>query len=258
MIRWLYFIYKMNSTPITKKLDMFLKTNRIPNTIFYGSSLSEKDTVLMNFLKEIYVTEKCVRENVMFVNCAHGKGIKFIRDEIKFFAKTISQPGISFKSIVLLNAEHLTIDAQSALRRCIEQFSNNTRFFIVIEKKNNLLNPILSRFCEIYVPETPLEKSTRNIEINRHLEMYACNKEKSTYADMISTVAELYGLAFCCKDIVNWIQSRNEWSELEKAHIGMCFSKIKSEYRCEKLLMLLILSISCFDPSIDLKKMSFM
>ncbi len=40
-----------------------------------------------------------------------------------------------------------------ALRRCIEQFSMNTRFFLIVENKQKLLNPILSRFCEIYFHE---------------------------------------------------------------------------------------------------------
>ena len=91
----------------------------------------------------------------MFVNCAHGKGIKFIRDELKQFAKTNIQfdDNNLFKSIVMYNADELTIDAQSALRRCIELFSHTTRFFIVVENKHKLLKPILSRFCEIYVPD---------------------------------------------------------------------------------------------------------
>ena len=88
----------------------------------------------------------------MIVNCSHGKGIRFIRDELKMFAKTNMNQNIQFKSIILLNADSLTNDAQSALRRCIEQFSNTTRFFIVIEHKERLLNPILSRFCSIYIP----------------------------------------------------------------------------------------------------------
>ena len=73
----------------------------------------------------------------MIVNCAHGKGIKFIREELKFFARTNIhlQEGSIFKSIILLNADKLTIDAQSALRRCIELFSHSTRFFIVIDDK---------------------------------------------------------------------------------------------------------------------------
>ena len=88
----------------------------------------------------------------MFVNCAHGKGISFIRDELKFFAKTnIHKTNELIKSIILLNADMLTTDAQSALRRCIEKFSHTTRFFIVIENENGLLKPILSRFCNFYV-----------------------------------------------------------------------------------------------------------
>ena len=107
----------------------------------------------------------------MFVNCAHGKGIKFIREELKFFAKTNVhfKSGIWFKIIVLINADYLTVDAQSALRRCIEQFSNNTRFFIVIENKNKLLTPVVSRFCEIYIPlvienGNPVNLHTKKIE----------------------------------------------------------------------------------------------
>ena len=47
----------------------------------------------------------------------------------------------------LKHADKLTIDAQSALRRCIELFSHTTRFFIIVEDKNKLLKPIISRFC---------------------------------------------------------------------------------------------------------------
>ena len=82
-----------------------------------------------------------------------GKGIKFIREELKFFAKSHInfKDGNLFKSIILSNADKLTIDAQSALRRCIELFSHTTRFFIIVEDKYKLLKPILSRFAEIYV-----------------------------------------------------------------------------------------------------------
>ena len=84
------------------------------------------------------------------MDCARGKGIKFIRDELKFFAKTnihYSENKHLFKSIILYNADKLTIDAQSALRRCIELFSHTTRFILVVEDKFKLLNPIISRFC---------------------------------------------------------------------------------------------------------------
>ena len=84
-----------------------------------------------------------IKSFVMYVNCSHGKGIKFIREDLKFFAKTHinSNGGNTFKSVVLLNADKLTLDAQSALRRCIELFSHNTRFFIIVEDKYKFVTP---------------------------------------------------------------------------------------------------------------------
>jgi hypothetical protein len=151
---------------ITTKLDYFYKTNKIPNIIIYGSNGTGKKTILSNFINKIYQNDKHkIKSNVMIVNCAHGKGIKFIREDLKLFAKTNIQSnnGVLFKSIVLLNADFLTIDAQSALRRCIELFSHTTRFFIVIENKNKLLNPILSRFCTIYVPDFIIDGNITNL-----------------------------------------------------------------------------------------------
>jgi len=155
---------------IHKKLDYFLQKNKVPHIIFHGPSGSGKKTIVFQFIHKIYNYDAHkIKMNVMFVNCAHGKGIKFIREELKFFAKTNvhilssssqnGEPkpeggtGVFFKTIILLNADFLTSDAQSALRRCIELFSYNTRFIIVVENKYKLLYPILSRFCEIYVPE---------------------------------------------------------------------------------------------------------
>jgi replication factor C small subunit len=129
---------------IKEKLSCFIEQNKIPHILFHGPSGSGKRTLVYNFVSEIYNNNKQLIKNyTMFADCAHGKGIKFIRDELKFFAKTnINIQGAGhFKTIVLTNADKLTADAQSALRRCIELFSHNTRFFIIVENKYNLLKP---------------------------------------------------------------------------------------------------------------------
>ena len=141
-------------TAIIDKLNSFIAQNKIPNIIFHGPSGSGKRTIVYNFVDAIYNNDKqIIKTYTMFADCAHGKGIKFIRDELKFFAKTnINIQGSGyFKTIVLTNADKLTTDAQSALRRCIELFSHNTRFFIIVEHKYNLLKPILSRLCDIFI-----------------------------------------------------------------------------------------------------------
>ena len=150
---------------INKRLDAFIKNNNIPHIIFHGPSGGGKRTLIHSFINKIYDNNKDIKqEYVMRVDCAHGKGIKFIREELKFFAKSnIHNKKKLFKSIILYNADNLTIDAQSALRRCIEKFSHTTRFFIIIENKELLLTPILSRFCNIYIPLTTFNKKDTNL-----------------------------------------------------------------------------------------------
>jgi len=152
---------------IHTKLKYFHENHKIPNLLFHGPGGSGKKTILNQFIQLIYDNDKDkIKKFVMYVNCAHGKGIKFIRDELKFFSKMhiCSNGGNNFKSIILLNGDKLTIDAQSALRRCIELFNHTTRFFIVVEDKYKLLKPILSRFCEIYIPE-PTNHREKTIQL---------------------------------------------------------------------------------------------
>ncbi len=152
-------------TDIKDKLKTFIKLKRIPNIIFHGENGSGKKTILKYFLDSIYEGVPDYKQYIMLVNCSQGKGIKFIREELKFFAKTNihNLSGSIFKSIILLNAEKLTIDAQSALRRCIELFTNYTRFFIVIEDKALLIKPILSRFCSMYIPRPIIHNKIKNL-----------------------------------------------------------------------------------------------
>ena len=135
---------------IKKKLNFFIE-NKIPNILFHGPCGSERTSVY-NFVDKIYTNKELKQNYVLFVNCAQGKG-RFIREDLKFFKTHINfANGNLFKTIILSNADKLTIDAQSALRRCIEQFSHTTRFIIIVEDKYKLLKPILSRFKYVALP----------------------------------------------------------------------------------------------------------
>ena len=244
-------------TKIYQKLDYFYDTNKIPHLLFHGASGSGKRTTVHYFLNKIYQGDhKKMKSNVMHVNCAHGKGIKFIREELKFFAKSNiqSNTGVLFKTIVLLNADNLTIDAQSALRRCIELFSSNTRFFIIVENKNKLLNPILSRFCEIYVPEYIENDKIINLHqlsiknqfnlieqndsyINEKMRMFIkCDKKLHYHA--VDLAVEFYENGISCIDILRWVENTELLSIEIKSTTFIHFDEIKFEYRSEKLLML--------------------
>lgn len=260
---------------IISKLDYFYKQNKIPHIIFHGNSGSGKRTIVDQFLHKIYQNDKQkIKTNIMVVNCAQGKGIKFIREELKFFAKTNIQSnnGVIFKTIVLINAEYLTIDAQSALRRCIELFSYNTRFFIIVENKNKLLNPILSRFCEIYVPEYVENGEIKNLHeysINRDFSIQITEEqtnfmkekmenlfsEETDHKKLVEVSTELYEKGLSCLDLINWIESSEKIDTIDKSTYCICYDNIKAEYRCEKTLILYMLDFIFLRSNKDVKCM---
>ena len=259
---------------IDEKLDYFYKTNKIPHLIFHGTSGTGKRTIVNNFLNKIYNNDKIrMKSNIMTVNCAHGKGIKFIREELKFFAKTNIQSnnGALFKTIVLINADNLTIDAQSALRRCIEQFSFNTRFFIIIENKHKLLNPILSRFCEIYVPEHMENNELVNLHKISVSENYSIVnlgttwlnekmneflKNEINHKKIIELSNSIYSEGLSSLDLINWIKETKLINIELKSKICICFDIIRKEYRYEKMLMLYILDYLFLRTNKDLKSIN--
>ena len=266
---------------VASKLNYFIQIRKIPNIVFHGSSGCGKRTIVGDFINRIYGGDRSrIKTNVMFVNCAHGKGIKFIRDELKYFAKANIQcnDATLFKSIVLYNADELTIDAQSALRRCIELFSHNTRFFIVVENKHKLLKPILSRFCEIFVPDktenpdNPVYKSLH--KVNRHA-VYNFNDMKRERRSLIldpvlknianetidykwcmNLANQLYEEGISCFDIIQYLEEVLDKDKMVR--VQFCFEKVKGEFRSEKMLMMYLFDYLFLRSDCNLKNVSFL
>lgn len=248
---------------IKSKLDYFISENKIPHIVFHGSSGSGKRYVLEYFINKIYKNKENIKKFVMYINCAHGKGIRFIRDELKFFAKTNIQNknGSIFKSIVLFNADKLTTDAQSALRRCIEKFSHTTRFFIVIDEYRKLLKPIISRFCNIQVSlptihkkKTSLHEFNKNEIVSIFKNDYKKNQnwldknvEKKSNLNSIQQTMEfsekLYQKGYSALDLMNHVKKSKKIDGLRKYKLLIFFDKARIEFRNEKLLIFYILSI---------------
>ena len=267
---------------IKEKLQYFYNIHKIPNIIFHGSSGSGKSTIVNDFIHLIYGNNKeKIKDFVMYVNCAHGKGIKFIREELKFFAKTHinSNGGDIFKSIILLNADKLTMDAQSALRRCIELFTHTTRFFIIVEDKYKLLKPILSRFCEIYIPEPIYQGKSIHLYKYNLDKIFSLKEHKTQRIDQLKKefiknmndevcqtklclfVTKLYEKGYSGLDILFLLEKDHTFfnvNEETKYDLLIAFHKIKKEIRNEKLLMLFFLNFIYLYPKDSLENISFM
>jgi len=271
---------------IINKLKYFHSMHKTPNIIFHGQSGCGKRTIVNQFINIIYNNDKeRIKTFVMYVNCAHGKGIKFIREELKFFAKTHinSNGGDTFKSIVLLNADKLTIDAQSALRRCIELFSHTTRFFIIVEDKYKLLKPILSRFCEIYVPEPNYNGDiinlykfnigetfkTKDVKILRaewlkkELQKMANEPAKINHEELITLSTKLYEKGYSGLDLIQLLEKPSNFkitnlTENKRYELLFAFNKVRKEFRNEKIFIMFILNFIFLSLDDSLENISFM
>jgi DNA polymerase III delta prime subunit len=96
--------------------------------------------------REIYGEDNW-RGNFLELNASDQRGIDVVRDRIKGFAR--SSFGGDFRIVFLDEADSLTDDAQSALRRTMEQFSDNTRFILSCNYSSKIIDPIQSR-CAVF------------------------------------------------------------------------------------------------------------
>ena len=234
--------------------------NNLPNLLLYGNNLIGKKTLLEQLLLYIYQNYKNIENNTLILNCSLGKGnIKFIRDNLRFFANTIIHKNITnFKSIVLLNADSLTLDAQSALRRSIEIY-NNTKFFIVTANKSKIIKPILSRFCEIFCNTNNMSSiykslatnnnnNNNNIKFNNKLALIIKNLDISIKDlsnnfknDILINYSSLiYNKGISANNLLEYFtNSSNFKSDFSK--FVFFFDIYKKEIRCEEYLIFIIL-----------------
>lgn len=267
---------------IKEKLNYFHEIHKIPNIIFHGPSGTGKRCIVNEFINKIYNNDReKIKSFVMYVNCSHGKGIKFIREDLKFFAKMHinSNGGNTFKSIILFNADKLTMDAQSALRRCIELFSHNTRFFIVAEDKYNLMKPILSRFCEIFVPEPVINGQIVNLykyNLNQAFNMKEIRNQRNTWLskelmkinknteldELIKICRKLYEKGYSALDVLSLLENpsflKTNLSQEKRYELLIAFNRVRKEFRNEKLLFFFILNFIFFSSKLSLENISFM
>ena len=129
-----------------------LSSNRPMHFLFYGPPGTGKTSTILSLCQELY-DGRPRDQYVLDINASYDCGIDMVRNKIKPFCKRSTAPfehngnTIDYKFVILDEADTLTKDAQSALRRCIEIYSYNTRFCFLCNYVSTVIAPILSRCC---------------------------------------------------------------------------------------------------------------
>ncbi|HLC62897.1 MAG TPA: replication factor C small subunit [Candidatus Nanoarchaeia archaeon] len=154
----------MGHDVIVSRLKSFVERKNIPHLLLSGPAGVGKTSIVLVIVKALYGERW--KENFLELNASDDRGIDVVRTKIKDFAKTIAIGEVPFKVILLDECDSLTSEAQQALRRTMEQYSGNCRFFLSCNYSSKIIDPIQSR-CTIFrfkqLEKKDVEKIVENI-----------------------------------------------------------------------------------------------
>ncbi|XP_013780041.1 replication factor C subunit 5-like [Limulus polyphemus] len=146
---------------ILSTIRRFIKEDRVPHLLLYGPPGTGKTSTILACARQIY-SQKELNSMVLELNASDDRGIGIVRGQILSFAstKTIFKSG--FKLVILDEADAMTNDAQNALRRVIEKFTENTRFCLICNYLSKIIPALQSRCTRFrFAPLSPKQMLPR-------------------------------------------------------------------------------------------------
>jgi len=142
---------------IVSRIEAFVKSGNMPHLLFAGPPGVGKTTLSLVIAKELF--GDAWHGNFLELNASDERGIDVIRHKVKDFARTRAIGDVPFKIIYLDECDALTREAQQALRRTMENYTQTCRFILSCNYSSKIIDPIQSR-CAVFrfkpLPETAL------------------------------------------------------------------------------------------------------
>ncbi|XP_023012126.2 replication factor C subunit 5 isoform X2 [Leptinotarsa decemlineata] len=129
---------------IIKTVSKFIKEDQVPHLLFYGPPGTGKTSTILACARQLY-TPAQFPSMVLELNASDDRGIGIVRGQILTFASTRTIFKSGFKLIILDEADAMTMDAQNALRRIIEKYTENIRFCIICNYLSKIIPALQSR-----------------------------------------------------------------------------------------------------------------
>jgi replication factor C subunit 2/4 len=147
---------------VISTLKTSIKEGSLPHLMFHGPPGTGKTTTILAVARALYGPE-LYKQRILELNASDERGIQVIREKVKTFAqgavgerKTAGYPCPRFKIIILDEADTMTPDAQSALRRIMELYSKVTRFCLICNYVTRIIEPLASRCAKFRFRPLPV------------------------------------------------------------------------------------------------------
>jgi replication factor C small subunit len=148
---------------IVKRIKAFVELQNIPHLLFAGPAGVGKTTLALVIVKKLF--KDSWHQNFLELNASDERGIDIIRNKVKDFARTKAIGDVPFKIIYLDECDALTREAQQALRRTMENYTQTCRFILSANYSSKIIDPIQSR-CAMFRFK-PLEEKEINTIIEK-------------------------------------------------------------------------------------------
>ncbi len=137
----------MGQQEIVKRVRSLVQALNIPHLLFAGPAGTGKSTLALIIVKQLFGENW--KQNYIELNASDERGIEVVRQKVKDFARTKALGNVPFKVIFLDEADALTREAQQALRRTMENYTNTCRFIMSCNYSSKIIDPIQSR-CVVF------------------------------------------------------------------------------------------------------------
>ncbi len=139
---------------IIKSLQVYVKEKKFPHLLFAGPAGTGKTSTAYAFTSDL-MGGHISQDSFLELNASDANSIEDMRSKVKVFASQQSVIPSEFKIILLDEADNISNDAQSALRRIMETGNFRARFIILCNYPNRIIPPIVSRCAVFRFPRLP-------------------------------------------------------------------------------------------------------